>query len=1545
MNTKGIKFLAVLAVLAMAFAAFAVIANDEGSDAAEAESAVLTDAATGDLDDDANLYFIDSSDSVTLTMTAVNKTVNIFMIHAENGTGKITLNTGAVDSSDLDVNVYMAKNVKDTNNKVKYEDTKVVSFVGADTASLVIDIKVTSDKITLTGDGTDDLFPITPYITTATANVYDAVYGGDVSLPVGGTFTIPALNAYTGKIIGATATTATNEAKFVIPDTNADELVFTNPAGVLTLTPGAGAIGVTTFEMVRGSLTISTNPLDAVTNLNAVSTVGDNDGNAKAGVYYGPVATPGVNVTIYGTLSDLDLTMAAYSVTLNAAKVSGKITATLGALQIRTDADNGASAAITNTTLTAKVTVGELQIVSGVLTATAGGDLTAATKTLTIQQAATLKLTSGDSIDNTGILNVYGIVTTTGAANGTLATAGVTNVYPSGYLSATVAAAAAQTINDLATGAQKSEGTIEADQTVNDLTLTGAGLTIAKGVTLTVNGTLALDKKTLTVNGKLVIASTGSIVASVTDETIGKVVIAKTGSVELNGKVGNAAPVEFDIGATSKVFAQGISGLQLGQTGTEPKATISGTVTKANLSAPVISQIVGTEVFVKGELTISNGVTLTNTDGTVGGSERLTVMDNAILTINAGAKLISVGDTNNSDMRIFNGSTLVMKGFFKGKIYAETGVGIKADGSNFKPTGGGPDVAVYENYINSANNDISTSAFTIKIFRVSYSNASGDVLYDQRASISGTLGLSTGDALKPMTILGTFFVLADDTVTMTTKAYTTGGTLVVLGKVIHPEAEYDPAVSTLVGTAYSKTVADVTTKYVTTFEDAFADIANAVNKTIVLNGTATAYGDDVASYSAPEAIVVENGWTIESNANAMLKVGKDSIVTVKSGATVNASIFKSLSGKLIVEQGAACVPTVALYQVVSTDASNTKTYAGLAVILAEAQDGDKIVLTGNANMTSSSITVASGVTLTISAEMTARNMTIAEGGKVIVSDSGMLKLNGIATKNFNLKVAGELDGTEAATFSVTGAYGTIESTGKLVYTPAQRAVLFVDGVKVVGAEYDITTPVVAKILTSAEKAIASGSNVTISSKYVSTEEVTITAGKTLTIEGATTEVTLGKINAQGATIVSDGKLTATIVGVAGVDGAEDVEIQVDGFTGSINDLETTNTKAEKVSTFQNNAAITAGSIMIMKGTFTMANDIAGNNTQTFVVGEEGKLVVSGGAISGYESVVFAGDVVSDTGVAITITAVPTEIYGTVVAKNAFNANEAVSIVGSLTVGANSAVGAAGKDVIILGSLTIPEDYTFTVTGDAIIGNLLLGADTGIDGKITLAAGAYAFSYVDAEDNFAVNAKETVVSISGIPYAYVYTTDNTATIANLLNNKAIKFEVIGLDLSEIRTITAGNTNWKDIDGDKIAANTKLYNITLMDYAAEIAQVTIKTSWATGTSLYVDGIRMADTEYRLDVGAHTVAFKVDPGYKGTDMKVTYDGVAVTSEFIVYVGDDGAILSGTGNIVVDPGESPEPTPEEKSDWTITTILLVVLVILIAILVVVLILRLNRS
>ncbi|MBR4203555.1 MAG: hypothetical protein IKQ93_08290, partial [Candidatus Methanomethylophilaceae archaeon] len=97
--------------------------------------------------------------------------------------------------------------------------------------------------------------------------------------------------------------------------------------------------------------------------------------------------------------------------------------------------------------------------------------------------------------------------------------------------------------------------------------------------------------------------------------------------------------------------------------------------------------------------------------------------------------------------------------------------------------------------------------------------------------------------------------------------------------------------------------------------------------------------------------------------------------------------------------------------------------------------------------------------------------------------------------------------------------------------------------------------------------------------------------------------------------------------------------------------------------------------------------------------------------------------------------------------------------------------------------------------------------------------------------------------------------------------------------------------------------------------------------------------------LTAGTYKVTYTLKNGYSGEAVLSTSTGTILKdNSFVISPGSEKALtfqLAGT-----EPTPEPEPvTPEEQSEWTITTILLVVLVILIAIMAVIVALRLNRN
>ena len=136
---------------------------------------------------------------------------------------------------------------------------------------------------------------------------------------------------------------------------------------------------------------------------------------------------------------------------------------------------------------------------------------------------------------------------------------------------------------------------------------------------------------------------------------------------------------------------------------------------------------------------------------------------------------------------------------------------------------------------------------------------------------------------------------------------------------------------------------------------------------------------------------------------------------------------------------------------------------------------------------------------------------------------------------------------------------------------------------------------------------------------------------------------------------------------------------------------------------------------------------------------------------------------------------------------------------------------------------------------------------------------------------------------------------------------------------------------------------VYTVTI------VTDARVKSVAINGIELVSEGGNKFVTNARLIAGTYKVTFTLKSGYqedKNGVILYTSDGTVLANHSFVASGSygyDTIYLQLNGTEII---PEPEPvTPEEQSEWTITTILLVVLVILIAIMAVIVALRLNRN
>ena len=203
------------------------------------------------------------------------------------------------------------------------------------------------------------------------------------------------------------------------------------------------------------------------------------------------------------------------------------------------------------------------------------------------------------------------------------------------------------------------------------------------------------------------------------------------------------------------------------------------------------------------------------------------------------------------------------------------------------------------------------------------------------------------------------------------------------------------------------------------------------------------------------------------------------------------------------------------------------------------------------------------------------------------------------------------------------------------------------------------------------------------------------------------------------------------------------------------------------------------------------------------------------------------------------------------------------------------------------------------------------------------------------------------------------TGNVALTAPILDD-AVEFEIDGIQNDLLKVVnTVADPDYLVywfIDGGyakNLTVTPKIGGLYDTVYAAVVAsEVDATITVGAGLYLYIDGKAYSATftPDELSVGIHTVATELLAGYDGDNVKITFNGVVVpvtsTGAIITITSDMDYVLLVADGAVPHVEPEPEPvTPEEKSEWTVTTILLCVLVVLIAIMAVIVALRLNRN
>ena len=1122
------------------------------------------------------------------------------------------------------------------------------------------------------------------------------------------------------------------------------------------------------------------------------------------------------------------------------------------------------------------------------------------------------------------------------------------------------------------TGSIEEEGTLEGNAVASDIvasdTSTGLqnyidsdftipsggayltqNLTIKSGATLTVpsKAELNLNGFKLIVEGTLAVERNGVVAAVPTVEGQG-IYLASNGAIQNEGVIGTAkTPVTVGVWTNGAEDADAGSVKLLNVNGVNFSIVKDGVGASANYYLNVsgdVSRASGTTskdtmtfaingATVKGDLTVSKDVTLA---GTFNVDRNSTVTVNGPLT---------------ADVTLKNGATIAVNGVFdaEASIIAETAEGIAADDEN--PTFGSTTIT------NSSVEDVSATGFTVSVSRVQYTDDNGDVKFNQRAYLSGnidTVAINSEvrpdkDATATLNVSGNIFIAADTTVVLdnvdlkTADGQTPG--LIIVDGTIQNVGEA-PLNFSFVGAYYCITAEGETegVGYITSFDKAMGAIATADDMTIIVSGTENFYAEVTGTYELAMDQTIE----LNSNSAAYIAIAESGKITVNDGAVLDPKALKEIDGLLVVMDGGDCEPAATLYDVMSSNEAGDVTYSGFQVVLNNAQPGDEITVTGNADATN--VTIPNGVTVIVQGSLTVdRTVTVAEGGKLVL-DGGSLTVGTDDSDDKKdvpgkLIVNGEADVTEGTVSMIGGSAtnkATIDSTGSYIYYTSPVS----ETVQANGATY--TNADGFTVLTTFSKAVAGAVeaetlNVTIIGTVTDTTDVTL-GGANVTVTG---KATLGNINVAESklTVASEGELTATIVGQYGEDGSTgtaSIVLNKAVITGVTNEAKV---NAQNVNVWTLTfAGIASGTVEIAQGT-VVAGDMTGTNNEK----TKDALTVASGAtleiskdktvdIDGYNTVTVAGTL---------------NVIGTLNVGQTDGVEKFV-VSGTMTVDGSASV----KTITVTGTLTVTDNETTTGTMNVSVAisvgeaSETLGATGAVNGSVTLSGDAYALAYPGttvAASNFGneSSVNSTQFYINGALYVTAYATSGSA-VAIGEDGFMENVEITGFITKDVIN---NPTKWFSDEAMETALPNQAFNVGDEDAVyTELTPATAYVQYSAGSqiSLYVDGVKVTSgTIIDLSVGTHQVTATVNPGYTG-EVTITFNGQTITGGSFeitpemnkTATKENPVVLSATGNISVDTGSTGS-----SDGMGLTEILLVILVILIVVMAIMVALRLMRS
>ena len=1113
-------------------------------------------------------------------------------------------------------------------------------------------------------------------------------------------------------------------------------------------------------------------------------------------------------------------------------------------------------------------------------------------------------------------------------------------------------------------------------------------LVIPEGKTLRImsGGNLDMSGNTMVVEGELIIESGATV------SNGGSIVLTRGGTFDNAGTIGVGAateitavlPTGYDANYEGKgsVSVSNVSGMTFGfaniTTSTDEKSQYLLTVTGDLIAEDTENNSISVNgARIVGDMYVGQDVDLVIVSSEIRSGVSITV-DGTL--------------TSNGNLKMYNGSEIVVNGNIVGAVKAVTGDYLSKDGESRFLSDSNTYTGVKETTIAATAEGGFVTGYTLSVGTYSYQKENGDDVEAwtaQRLYLSGSFNYGAEytatelPAKGSLTITGNGpYVASDVTIAIPSGMEVTnsGSPITVFGtiQVSQATANFD-----YVGSSYSVKstgTPSTTTTYVTTFDAAMGAIATADQQKVTVKGDLdieaayTLAANQRLDLTGAGDVVVKNGGSLTLEARSIVTGDVDDVQGVMT-------IMKPNGSKAPVKYSTIAEGTTA-------DGVSYTRYSGLQYALDNANPGETITVVGVTEI-EGNLTIPAGVTVSGENSISIDgNLVIEETAKLVMVDNNALNMTGDKSK---VTVNGELDLTEGSiAYTATGTTDTaLTSTvgiTKWSITQDIEGDDLPDAFNAV-AYMDENNQI---IMTSPEAAVTAASAQDIN-KYVVVSG-NVTAGDLdLTVDMLVrmdSNATFGTINlADGISILvnDEGKLTATVSAQTGVNGNESAStVKLDGVA-NIAIGETDVVDNQNITTHQ----------LFIAGAPTGTVEIV---TGTAVVGNSASSIM--GVTHDFKALDFdgTGDIVSKLTVASGATLQVNNGMTLDAGDNGTNSNESAVIVnGTLTVSESGTVSVTGimdvagtmavadgntENVTVTGTLNITgtldisttedEEASVDVTGTLVIGEKITtmgGTTTGaVTGEITFTSNGSLKAYNgtsvegaiiggDANADGVSDAKRTAFYINGNLYMTVYSNNKTIDDDYLA---AEDFALVGYDMAVssnggvLYNIDVLNYWYKDEDMTQNFGTDGTASVgspEAMYFKVNASNVDVKVSIGSGISLYIDNIRYNSGDIvSLAVGTHTVNATVNPGFSG-DVTVQFNGQTITGEFTItpemasntYEGT--LSITATGDITQDSTVVVDGGSSGSGEMGLTDYLLIILVILIVVMAIMVAMRLMRS